>query len=446
MPRRSLYLLAAAGLGLLGYFAYSHQGSQGSSSPPQDVLSTSVASRNASSTISRLSVDGAAAETDMNDFRRDEVGFDLALDQIRPLPAARAQSRHLEEIREALKKNGLRSTLALDKKVSSLLRDDKIPRSDKITELLLLVDDFGVDSESGHYLLDVLGSLRPIEVADLLIDKFNNAKLSDSTKKKLMGILADTYGIDPANLAPEAAKLVAEQSIGIQDFFTQQIQRPTSGDIYRQAISLYPSVASPTEIDLLNESLMNHQDLIPVQEGISIRLDSSIGSTETQKTFLPELLEDVESGAFGNEIKQPFNDRLYTILQSESPGAENTISDSVRPQLESYLVKQEPGLDAAGVDFNSIYAYSTWLQAYAAAASSGNKPEFISNYLTSAASAIQQAAVTVAAGPELLSRLRQNPALQDNMTRALTDDSVASEARTVIQDAVQRLREPAAAR
>ncbi|NOT85779.1 MAG: hypothetical protein HOP02_13595 [Methylococcaceae bacterium] len=424
--KKFLYILGAIIVGLAGYRFLNN-------SP----LNQQQAQNNPTS-ILKLVADKVAPKVDMVSFRQNQIGFDLALDQIKPMATTKVNNQKINDIQNILNSTNQKNIEELDRAVSSLLQDKKIPRSDKISGLLNLVKEFGVDSEKGRYLLDALGSLRPIEIADNLIRLFNTPNALDGTKNQIMTILADSYGIDPTKFSLETAKLIAQQSIGIQDFFTQQIQNPTNGDVYRQAIKLYPSVSSETELALLNDSLIKHQDLIPIQESLSIRLDSSIVNAGVQKNLLPELLDNVQQGVFGADVKQEFNNRLYTALNA--PNAEKIIADRVKPQLEAYIREQEPPLNIADADFNGIHNYSSWVEAYAKSANNGDKSAFIANYLAASASPIQQAAVIVSADGNLLYQIQKNAAIQNNMSSALADPNLPSGAKTIIQDAVQRLQ------
>ena len=327
----------------------------------------------------------------------------------------------------------------LDNEVLSFLNNKQIPRSEKLATLLAILEKVGFNSEKGNYFLDVLNSLKPIEISEQLINQFQSGNLSDNTKNSLLRILANSYGLDTSKSTPEMAQFIAKKSIAIHDFFTQQIQNPASKETFKQAITLYPSVSSAYEIPLLNDALTKHQNLISIQEGLAIRLDSAIATQNAQENNLPELLKSVQQSSFKPEIKKEFNNRLFSLLQQ--PVSDKMVSEIAKPDVINYLKSQEPALNNANAEFNALSDYYSWLNAYAAMSSEqNNRAAFMANFMNQSATAIQQAAVISFSDNNLVSELQQNPMLQANLQKELTNPQLTAAAKQVIQEAITKLQ------
>lgn len=371
-------------------------------------------------------------------FQANEDSFDIEVSQIKPFPAVMSQidkNRVLDDAEKLL----LIDDKNLDKHVLDFLKDKKISRSEKISTILTLLDKVGLDSTKGAYFIDVLDSLKPIEIADQLINKFQSDNISNNTKNAIMRVLANSYGLDPAKVSGDIAKLIAQNSISIQDFFSQQIQNPTNKEVFKQAIMLYPSVSSAEEAVILDNALNKHQDLLSIQEGLNIRLDSALATQQVQENNLPQLLNDMQKDMVKPEIKQEFNNRLFGLLKD--PSAEAVVSDTTKPSVAKYIETQEPVLNTTNVEFNALNNYHAWLESYAAMSSNKDQQQaFIADYAASSATPIQQAAVVVFGDDKLVSELRQNSTIQNNLQKELANPELATEAKQVIQDAVQRLQ------
>lgn len=272
-------------------------------------------------------------------------------------------------------------------------------------------------------------------IANQLIDKFEHNDTSNGAKKEIMRVLANLYGLDRSKSAPK----ITQKSIAIQDFFTQQIQNITSKSVFKQAITLYPIVSSAEDMWLLDDSLVKYQDLLSTQEIFSIRLNSALAAHNVQENSLPQLLRDVQNSSVTSEIKQEFNNHLFSLLIT--PYAESVISDTTKPSVVQYIQAQEPTLTTLNVSFNSLNDYSAWLESYAAMSSSqGDKQNFIINYAVNSATPIQKAAIVLFADDNLVSQLQQNSYLQDNLQKELANAELSEEAKRIMQYAIQRLQ------
>lgn len=328
----------------------------------------------------------------------------------------------------------------LDALVFNFLNDKNILRSEKIKILLNVLEISRFDSNQGLYFIDVLGSLKPIEVADKLIKIFQFTHLSIDAKNAILRVLAHSYGLDPAHLPPNTAKLIAQKSILIQDFFNQQIQNPNNKEVFKQAIQLYPSVSSTKEVALLNNALIKNQGLISIPEALTIRLDSALATQTIQQNDLPQLLNSVKNTPFNQDIKQEFNARLFSYLKDAE--AAIVVQDAVQPIIVEYIKNQQPILDINHADFNTLSNYFNWLQSYATMSSNQvNKNIFISDYAIKSATAIQQAAIIVFADDKLAIQLQQNSLIQSNLQKELANSNLTIKAKQVIQDAIQRLNQ-----
>jgi hypothetical protein len=328
----------------------------------------------------------------------------------------------------------------LDILVFDFLNNKNISRPEKIKILLNVLEVSGFDSNQGLYFIDVLGSLKPIEVADKLIKIFQFTNLSVNAKNAILRVLADSYGLDPAHLPLNIAKLIAQKSILIQDFFKQQIQNPSNKEVFKQAIQLYPSVSSAKEVALLNNALIKNQGLISIPEALTIRLDSALATQTMQQNNLPQLLNSVKNTPFNQDIKQEFNARLFSYLKDAK--AAIIVQDAVQPSIAEYIKNQQPILDINHADFNTLSNYFNWLQSYATMSSNQvNKNIFISDYAIKSATAIQQAAIVVFADNKLATQLQQNSLIQSNLQKELGSLNLTVEAKQVIQDAIQRLNQ-----
>jgi hypothetical protein len=328
----------------------------------------------------------------------------------------------------------------LDILVFDFLNNKNISRPEKIKILLNVLEVSGFDSNQGLYFIDVLGSLKPIEVADKLIKIFQFTNLSVNAKNAILRVLANSYGLDPAHLPLNIAKLIAQKSILIQDFFKQQIQNPSNKEVFKQAIQLYPFVSSAKEIALLNNALIKNQGLISIPEALTIRLDSALATQTMQQNNLPQLLNSVKNTPFKQDIKQEFNARLFSYLKDAE--AAIVVQDAVQSSIAEYIKNQQPILDINHADFNTLSNYFNWLQSYATMSSNQvNKNIFISDYAIKSATAIQQAAIIVFADDKLATQLQQNSLIQSNLQKELGSLNLTVEAKQVIQDAIQRLNQ-----
>lgn len=370
-------------------------------------------------------------------FQSNLDNFSVELNQINPLFTSVNKvpnNNILGNVRKILSMDNKN----LDKNISTFLKDKGISRSEKISTLLALLDEVGFDSEKGAYFIDVLGSLKPIEIATQLIDKFQYDNLSADTKSRIMQVLANSYGLDPIKATPKIAQFIAQKSISIHDFFTQQIQNPTNKELFRQAITLYPSVSSTDEVEILGDALVKHQDLLTTQESLNIRLDSALATQNIQENNLPQLLNDVQKSSIKHEVKQEFNNRLFSFLKASN--ADSFIKESAKSSVARYIETQEPVLNNANASFNPINDYHIWLESYAAMSSNqDHKQAFIADFASNLATPIKQAAIVVFADDALISQLRQNSSLQGNLQKELGNIELSIGAKQIIQDALQRL-------
>lgn len=327
----------------------------------------------------------------------------------------------------------------LDTRIFDFLNTKNILRTEKINILLNVLDVIGFNSNQSLYFIDVLGSLKPVEVADKLIKIFQSAHISVHAKNAILRVLADSYGLDPANLPPNIAKLIAKNSMLIQDFFKQQIQNPSDKDVFKQAIQLYPSVSSDKDFDLLNNALINNQHLISTSEALTIRLDSAIATQTTQPNYLPKLLKSVKNTPFKQEIKQEFNERLFVYFSNAE--ATMIVDDAVKPSVAEYIKSQQPILDVNHANFDTLINYSNWLKSYATMSSNPvNTHTFITEYVIKSATPIQQASIIIFADNSLITQLQQNSlTIQSNLQKELDNFNLPVKARQVIQEAIQRL-------
>jgi uncharacterized protein YjiS (DUF1127 family) len=251
----------------------------------------------------------------------------------------------------------------LDRLTRKLLSDSTISRHDKIGVLLLSIQNFGVDTEIGKYLLDTLASLHPFEITKEILDLFDVAKNTD-TKKRIIILVTTLFALDTNQIEgniPRIEYLKKRQGI-IQDFLKKQFTEVNDKDILETLLRYYPLALNEDQslVEYAEKALKRNQELFTPEVFTELYFGLISGQPGRQKEF-DGLLEMARSE---KSIARVVNNQLYLGLSG--PDAKmvlSTQSKEWKEAVKAYIASQKPSRS----DFSDVnmfaFEFGRWTQA-----------------------------------------------------------------------------------
>lgn len=258
---------------------------------------------------------------------------------------ADVQEREIEDIFK-------QDTLDLSSKngaiVISYLKNDKIDKSTKINFIWNLALKNETKKYVFSYLIDSLAELNPIELTDALIKTFKTENNLDN-KKVLLNTLTDT-AVQSHNASIDEADVNKIRALFQDVLAHEQNLDLLEGAVFRY-VHIVESEQAKAEIDqvFLRQDIDGEkfkQRLIKIPGYYRYQLSMILSSSEMQKKYLKELLNEADDG---NAIMlKNFNDDLYSYFedldfaQPKYGFDSSKLDDSIRPLLLQYLDQHKP--------------------------------------------------------------------------------------------------------
>lgn len=279
-----------------------------------------------------------------------------------------------------------------DRSTKSFIKDSHLSRLYKLNRLWNLALRHQNDPEKFNYLIDILASIKPIELTSDIIQIFNEQTNQDNQKHLLVLLVDMLHFKDPVELN-EMNKQVANVS-KVQNFIRELLYKSNNKEVIKYIIQVYPSIVSPQDaqreiqavIAKINE---NNNGLLTEEEKMLTLLRLALATPEQQKNLLPLLIEQYQSYSL-------FAHSLCFLLADMSP---KQLDHSIKEKIAHQLVLQKSQLIGPALDVLSSqdrdFPPCNWLSAYAVVRTSSDleKNQFIFNYLKKEPDIFMQAAL-----------------------------------------------------
>jgi hypothetical protein len=262
-----------------------------------------------------------------------------------------------------------------------LLGDPTITRNEKISAYFMLISEFGVNTEVGRHILDVLSLLQPIDYMEHLL--FFAQGADTKTQSALSDTIGRSFAFDfrqiEGNL--ELIKYIDAQKVLAQSYFRHQFATVTDKDLLGQLLAYYPMVTN-TDQTLHRDAelaLERNRELFSISEYtrheyyILSSQPSRIGDFRGFLQRIPGL---------GYEATQVINEQLYLGLASPNPEMFlSTQSAEWKASVQAYLASQEPKFENYTDPMVWVYTYGSWAVASINLSNSGSYGERIVSML-----------------------------------------------------------------
>lgn len=322
----------------------------------------------------------------------------------------------------------------LDKMMVGLLMDKNIKRIDKINGLWFILNEIGFSSDKSEYVLDVLGTLLPIELTDELIDTYQIHK-NHSMKKKIIAILANNLSIaNPEVQDEERLSFIIEKMQDIQSFIKDKVLSDSNPEILFEGLQAYASISDPEDVYELVTSLKNNNIQISESEFMAVLTEVALGTAESQENMLPDMLNNINNNQVGG--KESFDQMMIESLNA------GVLTEDTQKEIAIYLSKQEPTLspNKKGSEEN-IVKYFEWAEA---SSKIKNNNIHLENIVLESDNPLKISSVLLYANEKTREKIKSNPNVNDiyaKLESALEDESIDEHAKTVIKDAIGTLQD-----
>jgi len=322
----------------------------------------------------------------------------------------------------------------LDKMMVGLLMDKNIKRIDKINGLWFILNEIGFSSDKSEYVLDVLGTLLPIELTDELIDTYQIHK-NHSMKKKIIAILANNLSIaNPEVQDEERLSFIIEKMQDIQSFIKDKVLSDSNPEILFEGLQAYASISDPEDVYELVTSLKNNNIQISESEFMAVLTEVALGTAESQENMLPDMLNNINNNQVGG--KESFDQMMIESLNA------GVLTGDTQKEIAIYLSKQEPTLspNKKGSEEN-IVKYFEWAEA---SSKIKNNNIHLENIVLESDNPLKISSVLLYANEKTREKIKSNPNVNDiyaKLESALEDESIDEHAKTVIKDAIGTLQD-----
>ena len=327
--------------------------------------------------------------------------------------------------------------LILDKVMNDFLMNDDISRINKINGLWSLLNETGIESQIGEYLLDYLATLLPIELTDNLILTYKDIK-NPNIKIKLINMLSENVNIaNPEVQDEERLMFIGTQIEKIQHFLRDTVLSQQNHEIVSEGLRAYANVSEATDVQDLILSLKEDGNTMPISQAelTDILTETALGAQESQKEMLPDILEFMLSK---KNMKSQEKEIFYqSMIESVKAGV---ISTENKKDIATYLERQEPQLTLdTSVSTEDISKYYNWVEASTKIQNGDINPETIA---LESDNALKVSSILLYTDPITIQKIRQSSdasVVSAKLEAALENDNISNESKIIIKDALDRL-------
>lgn len=377
-------------------------------------------------------------------------------------PSSRGESNgtlleRIENLRKLLEvaDTDFNKVYMLDLEMQDFMKSKEFSRSEKVYALWDIIDEYiknyDVNAVRVDYLLDSLSVLQPIELTDNLIDIIHGQMYPLSVNKKLLEVLAESYGMiyaDTSKSSPDSVDLIEQNGNKIKNLFNQTLGNPYDKEFFKHAILLYPRVASSDDYHLIDTALQQHKDLLPTQDAVALRIDFAMMDQNMMDTNLSPLLNSINSEKYFNEDKSFAVNRLSAFIVGASKAGEQ-FTYANKATLVEFFKENEPPIDSQYFQedsFGAMSDYGSWFDAYSTLNSTNaeSKQEFINDFINTATilqkvAIINKISIDKMESPIPYKGLKENEGLKSSLNYELYNPVLSEAEKTAIRDALQAL-------
>ncbi len=364
---------------------------------------------------------------------------------------------HIEKLRKLLEvaDADFNKGYMLDLEIQEFMKNKDFSRSEKVYALWDLIDEYikkyDVNIVRVDYLFDVLSTLQPIELTDNLINIINSQSHPFSVNKKILEVLADSYKmvyIDTSKLSPTTVDLIEQNGNKIKNLFNQILSNPYDKELFKQALLIYPRIASTDDYHVIDAALQQHKDLLSIQDAVALRIDFAMMDQNMMDTNLSPLLNSINAEKHSNEDRNFAVSRLSAFIVGASKAGEQ-FTDANKATLVEFFKKNEPSMDSQYFQkdsFGAMSDYGSWFDTYATLNSTNteNKQAFVNNFINTATTLqkvaiINKISIDKMDSPIPYQELQKNEGLKSSLNDELSNPTLSEAEKTAVRDALQAL-------
>ena len=325
----------------------------------------------------------------------------------------------------------------LDKAMVAFLKDNTIPRMDKINGLWKMIEKFNISSNRGLYVLDSLETLLPIELTDNLIEAYNEQN-SSKVQAKMMGVIHSSLDIaNPEVQDEERLNFIISKYEDIQSFFHEKTMNGVEGQISMDALDYYVKMIPTEEAFEIFESLKNDElKAKDLDQGklLSLMTETALSTEESQDTLFPEILDSAKDSSLNKSEKSAFNQTIIEALNND------VLTENSKESLKPYMDELEPSFSSETMKIDTSENYYSWVNAKAKV--EGVKTnEYLENLVKESEDSLKISSIVLYSDKNLIQNLQEsgNEQIVDQLNASLENPSVDDESKYLIQDALNRL-------
>ncbi|MCO7201879.1 hypothetical protein [Pseudoalteromonas sp. OANN1] len=330
---------------------------------------------------------------------------------------------------------GTKAMLDFEAELIELLKDPNISRKDKISILWNMVQQLGVESEQGLYVLEYMSTLAPIELSNELISLFESA--SERAKFGLLNVLETILLVNGEETKVSATHLaeVKQQLLDVISGQLANVEDPALGfSILEAVVGHLPFEKAKLLIDdqfVISENKSNNvsNDAIrATKAGIYNRL--ALANPQSRTEFLPQYIQTLNNEPSQKVERESLRQDLFNIIRIDE--FMNEAPHEFKQTVNAFLARDLPvmDIDSAEFDYDAVKLYSDLSIAMAKlSASAQRSSESIYTQQINAAKSPLEQAILISRSPYQLNEL-----LTDEFTRARISNDLRAEAKRIGAD------------
>ncbi|QUI61401.1 hypothetical protein GSF04_02385 [Pseudoalteromonas sp. A22] len=330
---------------------------------------------------------------------------------------------------------GTKAMLDFEAELIELLKDPNISRKDKISILWNMVQQLGVESEQGLYVLEYMSTLAPIELSNELILLFESA--SERAKFGLLNVLETILLVNGEEAKVSAMHLseVKQQLLDVISGQLANVEDPTLGfSILEAVVGHLPFEKAKLLIDdqfVISENKSNdvsNDAIRATKAGIYNRL--ALANPQSRTEFLPQYIETLNNEPLQKVERESLRQDLFNIIRIDE--FMNEAPHEFKQTVNAFLARDLPvmDIDSAEFDYDAVKLYSDLSIAMAKlSASAQRSSESIYTQQINAAKSPLEQAILISRSPYQLNEL-----LTDEFTRARISNDLRAEAKRIGAD------------
>ncbi len=341
--------------------------------------------------------------------------------------------------------NDSKKVSELDNAIITFLKNKDISRLDKIRGLWSMIENFGISSNKGLFLLDYLGTLEPIELTDNLINIYCDQQDS-VVKLKIIDVLVNSINIASPDIQDEKElAFIAGKSVSIESLLYDEVLNSTDEYMLSKTLMWYANVSSPERVqDII--SIINNRDSNIKIEGkklVPILTRVAISTQDAVENILPTIFASIDNGSFSQPEIEAFNETILSALNSDV--CDNILMHSAtKNYLINYLSKQEPKINLSNdISIYNLIDYHSWANANAKV-NDIDASEYFQDMVLANKNALKISSILLLYADEsFIQDIKQHTDIEDTydtLSSALESSETHESSKALIQRALDRIK------